>query len=85
MIFQKEFQFLGMQQNDFQDGSCYYKTSFFDPEAMATVAVNVGGRKADLVSALQSLKFGSLVLCQMELQEKDKLYRLVLRNVTPLK
>lgn len=85
MIFQKELQYLGMQCNEFQDKSCYYKVSFFDPEAGATVSVNVGGSKADLVDVLKGLKFGSLVLCQLELVEKDKLYKLALRNVASLK
>lgn len=84
MTIQKELQFLGKQQNNFQDGSCYYKVSFFDPEGEDTVLVNVGG-KAAVVGDLQSLKFGSLVLCQMELVEKDKLWKLALRNVAPLK
>ncbi len=84
MSFQKELQFLGMQQNMFQDGSCYYKVSFFDPEAGATVSMNVGDKRGDLIGSLQGLKFGSLVLCQMELVEKDKLYKLALRSVSSL-
>lgn len=84
MTIQKELQFLGKQQNDFQDGSCYYQVNFYDPEGSSTVKVNLGG-KSDLVGVLDGLKFGTLVLCQMELVEKDKLWKLALRNVAPLK
>lgn len=85
MIFQKELQYLGMQENKFQDGSSYYKVSFFDPEAGSPVAMNVGGGNGDLLGVLQSMKFGTLILCQIELVQKDKLYRLALRNVAALK
>lgn len=85
MIFEKKLQYLGMQQNDFQDGSCYYKVSFFDSEAGSPVNVNVGGSKVDLVGSLQGLKFGSLVQCQLELVERDKLYKLALRSVASSK
>lgn len=38
-----------------------------------------------MVGVLDGLKFGTLVLCHMELVEKDKLWKLALRNVAPLK
>lgn len=81
MNFQKNLTFLGMQENKFQDGSSYFKLSFFDPDGNVSVSLNVGGNNADLLASLRSLKFGSSVLCDLCLIEKDKLFKLSLRAI----
>lgn len=80
MTFKKDLMFLGMQENKFQDGSSYYKLSFFDQESNTPVSVNIGGN-SELLTSLKSFNFGSVVLCQLGLVEKDKLYKLTLRAV----
>lgn len=84
MSFEKELQFLGLQENKFQDGSSYYKVSFFDPTGVGTVSVNVGGNNQYLIDGLLALKFGSLALCHFELVEREKLFKLALRAVGSL-
>lgn len=86
MNFEKKLQYLGAQQNVIsQDNSVYYTVSFFDPMASAPLSVNVMGNNTDIVHALASLDFGALVNVQFVLRPKDRLYRLSLISVKPVK
>lgn len=81
MHFDCKLAFLGMAENHLQDGTVYYRVSFFDKNGGGTVEVNVMGTRRDVVELLSVLDFGSPVVGHFALIQKDKLYRLSLAGL----
>lgn len=70
--------YLGAKENTMKDGTTFYKVSFFDQNAAASVTLNVMADRKEVLSELASCQFGATLDCNFSLVAKDNLYRLVL-------
>lgn len=86
MQFEKKVVFLGYKSMTLsRDNAVMHTVSFFDSEAQDTVHVNVMDSNGPVSSVLPSLSFGSPCAASFALRPADRLYRLSLVGLSPVK
>lgn len=87
MKFSKNLVFLGIRAGEFtgSDGKLqtYYTVSFFDPEAVSPLQVNVveDKKRIDMINLLVDSSLGQSLTVGFHLRAQDKLYKLQIDDV----
>lgn len=88
MKFKKSLVFLGIRGNEFTDRDgkvqTYYAVSFFDPEAVSPLQVNVmdSRERTNMIDLLLDSELGQNMTVTFQLRSQEKLYKLQIADVT---